>query len=82
MSNDCWFECTVCNEKVFDSKHVWVPICLTCEKDIENYYFHENCVYEIYNHSNNNIKAECENEYCIVCKKCKVNENIGFDSKE
>lgn len=82
MVKDIWFDCSVCNEKIFDSKLVWVPICLTCAKNIENFYFHENCVYKVYEYLNDKIKAKCVDEYSIACEKCRVNENIGFDSME
>lgn len=82
MVETLWFHCNVCNGKILDSKLVWVPICLTCEKDIENHYFHENCVYEIFEFLDNKIKAECKDKCSIVCETCKVNDNIGFDSME
>lgn len=80
MVKDHWFFCTVCSESILDEKQVWVAICLKCEKDIKNYYFHEFCVYNIFKHLENKIKEECKDKYPIICEVCKINENIGFDS--
>lgn len=55
---------------------------MKCEKDIENFYFHENCVYTIFEHLDNKIEAGCVDKYSIVCEMCNVNNNIGFDTIE
>lgn len=78
MVNHCWAVCDLCKKNAIGELNVWVPVCLRCNKDIDNFFFHENCVDKIFNFYEHKIFQKYKQKLNICCNMCII-EDIGFD---
>lgn len=84
MVNHCWAICNLCNENVVGILKTWVPVCSECNVDIENFYFHEDCVYKIFDQYRGKVVSEYKDKFKFACELCLTTsvefDNISLDS--
>lgn len=78
MVNHCWANCDLCAKNAIGELNVWVPVCLYCGVVIANFFFHDDCVKEIFDVYERKIIEKYREKLKICCKTCS-NKLIGFD---
>lgn len=71
MVKDVWARCEFCFLNTHDKADIYVPSCVRCNTDNENFLFHKSCLFAIYDENTHTIsKAFRKFVKKIKCGNC------------
>lgn len=63
--------CIWCHFDIWSKNNTFVPVCMSCAEDIQDIYFHRDCIDAIYDKTTQKIKEEFRDQLPLIkCLKC------------